>query len=98
MRKTIAAATIATGLVLAPATAIAQTPATETTQTTNTEEQESDNTGLWGLLGLLGLLGLAGLKRRDQHTPTENVRRDTTTGGPDAHPGNPGGAAGNPRV
>ena len=61
MRKTLAAAALATGLALAPALDAVNAQA-ETTE----ESDDSGKLGLFGLAGLLGLAGLAGLKRRDR--------------------------------
>ena len=61
VRKTVAAAVLASGLALAPALDAVNAQG-ETTE----ESDDSGKVGLFGLAGLLGLAGLAGLKRRDR--------------------------------
>lgn len=72
MRKTLAAAALATGLALAPALDAVNAQA-ETTE----ESDDSGKLGLFGLAGLLGLAGLAGLKRRDRVDTRRNYENPT---------------------
>ena len=88
MRKALATAALAGGLVLAPVaagTALAEAPAPsvvlatgESTDGTDIDEPGAqdgdDDSGRWGLLGLLGLTGLFGYKKYKDHKAASGSR------------------------